>query len=214
MANNTIEKRADLVSKWWTRPIDQYYPLRANDNGLYLLDIDGTVETVLETVAYNVTLGSQILNATVKWTDAEGNPYIRLGYSADVTSNGSLAILINAQGDEGLGWYHTLLKLSGSASTAKLLNATWSNVRMKWVDDSKIYVAGYVADQGVSVAIFNTTQLSLAQSSGTTSTETTTSTSTQTTGRILGPEVVMAVAAGVIVFDVILIIFLKKKVAY
>ena len=213
IANDSMQARSDLNTILWKRTMYEYRPIRGSDQGLYSVYHNSLFHATMDIVAYNASIPAVDLNASVTWANSEHVTYNQSGYSYDITPDGDLLFLIGADNDQDaleVGWYATLIHRNGSVSNGiKILNGTWYSVRTRVAGD-RIYTAGSTQEYGIVMARFSTNQFSLDIGGG----PNTTSTSTTTQGiAVTEPMLVMSVAAGVIVFDVALIIFLKKRVA-
>jgi len=167
------------------------------------------VNTEIDILSWSTETGHTLNVNNIRFCDEYNQMFNRTELQTTIAQDGSLKIVI---GSYDLNrWYLASISQTTELTSCKLLlNGSWRNVRFDMDDSDNVYLAADSRTYGLTVMSFDSAQLALAPDLATTVIS---APVTFSYDDLLDVRIVGITAVGVALFDVIFIIYLKRRVA-
>ena len=200
-----MQKLDTSGSVLWDKEWSGDRPNQVQSNLLYTTLVQGDLPTTsLDVETWNLTTNEKLWSSNFRLCDEDHQVYNRSGIELEVTQDGSMLILMGAV--EESGWYLFHVDQTGELSSeVNRLNMTMAyNTQLDVDSEGLVYLAGVSFTGNLTVKVYDSDHF-VPISSTTTSNDT-------NYFQLSDSQIIATVAIGVVLFDIALIIFLKKRV--
>ncbi len=177
---------------------------------LYMNDITSSSE--LNITSWNVDTGEEKDSSSLRLCDSTHNLFNCVGVDTSVDQNGMLWIIMNAKERES--WYLMSYNVtSESTSIYKVFDEQWCWVQLEMGPYGNAYLALFSDTYGYTVMRFDSNQILPSTTPIASSSTTSLTPTTFPAVELTDLQAIFAVAFGVAAFDLILILYLKRRVS-
>jgi hypothetical protein len=165
--------------------------------------------TEVDILSWNTETGLPLNMNNIKFCDYNNQMFNRTELQSTVAEDGSLKMLIGAYDLDK--WYLSSINPTTELTSCKLLlNGTWQHVQLDIDVSDNIYLAATSSTHGLTVMKFDSSQLASALSFDT---NVISPPLILSNGGMNDVQLIAMTLIGVTVFDVVLILYLKKRMA-
>jgi len=202
--NDRLQKRDTSGAILWEQDWTGNRPTYVLSDLLYTTQVQGTPPTTsLDVETWNLTTSEKLWSSNFRLCDESHQAYNRTGIEFKVTQDGSMLILMGAV--EESGWYLFHVHQNGElASIVNRINMTMTyNTQLESDNEGLVYLAGVSSTGNLTIEIYDSNHFVPI-----------TSTASEDTSyfQLSDSQIITTVAIGVVLFDIALILFLKKRV--
>jgi hypothetical protein len=191
--NGNLEKyKNDGDVLWSTEYSDG---LRVSAHSEILHTISQQVQNSIITInGWNVSNGNKIWSSNITFEDANSQVFNITHFSQAISSNGTLTLLCSLQ-NRNSSQIISIDQNGDVISNQIIIDETWRYSEIS-IEDDKLYLAAYRNSIGIGMAIYNLSSIYENTNEG-----------------FLNRHLIGITIVGVVLFDVCLVIFLKKRYA-
>ncbi len=196
--SNFLQKCSSDGSVIWTTVLDQDSRIYSSDGVVYTMTPQGPIlPSSLALKRIDEGSGAQVAESTLSFVDGESNELNIANHVAEVTAADTLLFLIRVNQSESSHVVHLNSSLTPAFSSL-LLDESWVHAIFALGQDGLMHVTGQNSILGMTLAVYNVTSIMTGNGGG-----------------FSGIDYLLVgeVAAGVVLLDVVLILYLKKKQA-